>query len=131
MLAEAVETGLSDFHTMVSTFMCNTYNRQEPIKIFYHDYSSFDNTKFLEDFVELNFLPPKPQNDINGEYSNLVTIQKKVLHKHAPLESRIVRGNQALFMNKELSKAGMRRYQLKTKYNRTKQEADRNAYKKQ
>ena len=54
---------------------------------------------------------------------------KKVLHKHAPLQSRIIRGNQAPFMNKELSKAVMRRSQLKTKYIKTKQKADRNAYK--
>ena len=34
MLSEAAETGLSDFHKMVTTFMGNTYSRQEPIKIF-------------------------------------------------------------------------------------------------
>ena len=34
MLSKAVETGLSDFHKMVTTFMRNTYSRQEPIKIF-------------------------------------------------------------------------------------------------
>ena len=34
-------------------------------------------------------------------------------------------------MNKEMSKAIMKRSQLETKYNKTKQEADRNAYKKQ
>ena len=56
---------------------------------------------------------------------------QKVLNKHAPLKSRVNRGNQAPFMNKELSKAIRRRSQLKTKYNKTKQEADSNAYKKQ
>ena len=56
---------------------------------------------------------------------------KNVLHKHAPLKSRIIRGNPAPLMNKELSKAVMRSSQLEIKYNRTKQEADRNTYKKQ
>ena len=55
MLLKAVETGLSDFHRMVSTFLRNTYSRQKPIKLFCHDYSNFDNAKFLEDFVELNY----------------------------------------------------------------------------
>ena len=32
MLSKAVETGLSDFHKMVTTFMRNTYSHQEPIK---------------------------------------------------------------------------------------------------
>ena len=103
-----METGLSDFHKMVSTVMSNTYNRQESIKIFYHDYSNFDNTKFLEGFIELNYHPPNLQNDIDGEYNNPVTMLKKVLHKHAPLKSRIIRGNQTPFMNKELSKVVMR-----------------------
>ena len=103
-----METGLSDFHKIVSTVMSNTYNRQESIKIFYHDYSNFDNTKILEGFIELNYHPPKLQNDINGKYNNPVTMLKKVLHKHAPLKSRIIRGNQTPFMNKELSKAVMR-----------------------
>ena len=48
---------------------------------------------------------------------------KKVLHKHALLKSRIIRGNQTPFMNKELSKAVMRS-QLKTKSNKTKQGLD-------
>ena len=34
-------------------------------------------------------------------------------------------------MNKEISKTIMRMSQLKTKYNKSKREADRNAYKKQ
>ena len=35
MHSKASETGLSDFHKMVCTFMQNTYSRQEPIKITY------------------------------------------------------------------------------------------------
>ena len=54
MLSKAVETGLSDFHKMVTTFMHNTYSRQEPIKIFYRNYSNFDKTKFIEDFERSN-----------------------------------------------------------------------------
>ena len=46
---------------------------------------------------------PNHKNDINGEYNNLGTMLKKVLHKHAPLKSRIIRANQVPFINKELS----------------------------
>ena len=34
MLSKAAETGLSDFHKMVTTFTHNTYSHQEPIKIY-------------------------------------------------------------------------------------------------
>ena len=118
--------------TRWSQLLCrNTYSRQEPIKIFYHNYSNFDKTKFIEDFERSNYYPPQPKKDVNSEYNNLLATIQKVLNKHAPLKSRIIRGNQAPFMNKELSKAIMKRSQLKTKYNKTKQEVDRNAYKKQ
>ena len=61
MLSKAVETGLSDFHKMVTTFMRNTYSRQEPIKIFYRNYGNFDKTKFIEDFERSNHYPPQPK----------------------------------------------------------------------
>ena len=124
MFSKAVETCLSDFHKMVTTFMRNTYSRQESIKIYYRSYSNFAKTKFIEDFEKLNSYPPKPKSDVNSKYNNLLTMLQKVLNKHAPLKSRVIRGNQAPFMNKELSKAIMRRSQLETKYNK----ADKNAY---
>ena len=93
--------------------------------------SNFDKTEFIEDFEKSNYYPPKPKSDDNSEYNNLLNMIQKVLNKHAPLKSRVIRGNQAPFMNKELSKPIMRRSQLKNKYNKTKQEADRDAYKKQ
>ena len=55
MLSKAVKTGLSDFHKMVTTFMRYTYSRQEPIKIYYRDYSNFDKTKLIEDFEKSNY----------------------------------------------------------------------------
>ena len=45
MHSNGSETGLSDFHKMVCTFMRNTYSRQEPVKITYRDYKGFDQIK--------------------------------------------------------------------------------------
>ena len=42
MHSKALETGLSDFHKMVCTFMRNTYSRQEPVKIIYRGYKGFE-----------------------------------------------------------------------------------------
>ena len=47
MLSKALETGLSDFHKIVTTFKRNTYSCQEPIKIFYRNYSNFDKLSLL------------------------------------------------------------------------------------
>ena len=40
-------------------------------------------------------------------YSNFTRIFQNVLYKHAPLKQKKVRGNHALFMTKDLSKAIM------------------------
>ena len=78
MLSKALETGLSDFHKMVTTFMRDTYSRQEPIKIYYRNYSNyFDKTKFIEDFEKSNYHPPKPKIDANSEYNSLLIMIQK------------------------------------------------------
>ena len=41
----------------------------------------------------------------------------KILDKHAPIKYRIVRGNNANFMKKELQKAIMKRSRLRNKFN--------------
>ena len=56
MLSKAAETGLSDFYKMITTFMHNTYGRQEPIKCIIIT-SNFDKTKFFEDFEKSNCFP--------------------------------------------------------------------------
>ena len=43
-----------------------------------------------------------------------------VVDKHAPLKKKPIRGTQARFMNKELSKAIMHRSKLRNIYNKTK-----------
>ena len=47
-----------------------------------------------------------------------------MLSVHAPIKRRLIRGNQAPFMNEKLSGAIMRRSQLRNKYNKTKSTFD-------
>ena len=49
-----------------------------------------------------------------------MNIFKAVVTKHAPMKSKILRGNNAPFMTKELRKAVMNRSRLKKKYQRFK-----------
>ena len=46
-------------------------------------------------------------------YNKLTNILSNTLEKHAPLKSKTVKGNQAPFMNKELSKAIMKKSRLR------------------
>ena len=67
----------------------------------------------------------------DNEYDKQISLLQDVPDRHAPIKTRIIRGNQAPFMNKDLSNAIMKRSQLKTKYNKTRKESDRDAFKKQ
>ena len=51
-------------------------------------------------------------------YDDFKEIFMKVLNLHAPMKKKLVRGNNAPFMNKDLSKAFMHRSILKNKYNK-------------
>ena len=58
--------------------------------------------------------------ECNGgvKYDDLANIFRSTLDSHAPLKQKQVRGYQALFMAKELSKAVMTRSRIKNKYNK-------------
>ena len=53
------------------------------------------------------------------------------LNKHAPMKEKLIRGNNAPFMNKKLSKAFMHRAKLKNTYNTNPIEFNHLHYKKQ
>ena len=52
----------------------------------------------------------------NEMYSTFTEVFRLVLHKHAPLKVKKVRGNQHPFMTKELSKAIMNKSKIRQKY---------------
>ena len=57
--------------------------------------------------------------DINEANINYATFQRKfmeILNEHAPMKERLVRANNAPFMNKTLSKAVMHRSRLRNNY---------------
>ena len=59
------------------------------------------------------------QGDIyktDDSYSKLTEILSEVLEKHAPLKTKTIRGNQAPFMNKRLSKAIMNKSRIRNRY---------------
>ena len=70
-------------------------------------------------------------SDTNSTYDNLIEVVVSLLDKYAPMKKKTIRGNQNRFMNRELSKAIMKRSSLKSKYLKLKNMTNRNNYKKQ
>ena len=123
------ETGLSDCHHMIKTFFKSHLVRLKPKKIFYRNYKKVDENIFLNDVAASNFSFDNENPDTN--YDSLVTTFSAIIDKHAPLKQKVLRGNDAPFMNKELTKAIYHRSKLKNYYNKNRTEESKLNYKKQ
>ena len=87
------ETGLSDHHLMISTFLKSHLVRLKPKKIIYRIYKKFEESAFLRDVKDANF--NCDTKDPNLNYENLVNVFRSIIDKHAPLKQKTVRGNEA------------------------------------
>lgn len=108
--SRTIETGLSDCHKMTVTVMKKFYKKLEPVVIEYHDYSSFNGDNFRAD------LKRNLENCVDLSIENFKSIFDETLNFHAPKKKKVVRGNNAPFMNRTLSKAFMTRARLRNKY---------------
>ena len=101
-LTKTAETGISDIHLLISTFMKAQTTRLPPKKVVYRDFKNFNETAFLEDVKLKNF--SWKSDDSNENYKFLLYQFQSVVYKHAPLKSKILRGNDTPFVNKTLRK---------------------------
>ena len=111
--SQVIETGLSDHHKMTITVLSFFYyQKQAPISIIYRDYNKFDNFKFHsqlnQKFEHLN------RNNITYDVFESTLMEQ--LNIHAPMKEKIIRANNAPFMNKTLSKAFMTRSRLRNRF---------------
>ena len=92
---------------MTVTVLKRFFKKNEPITIVYRDVKNFNGDHFMEDL--------RYQLEIKGSVSiaDFQDIFLMVWDAHAPLKKKVVRGNNAPFMNRTLSKAFMTRARLK------------------
>ncbi len=135
MYTKTLELGVSDFHKMSITILKSQVARLKPKIIKYRSYKNFNEDKFLkelDDNFKKNFSYCYDNYENSDEiYNNFVNILSKTIEKHAPLKSKKIRGNQASFMGKELSKAIMKRSMFKTNYQKHPTPENREKYNKQ
>ena len=119
-----LETGLSDFHKMTITVLKRYFKKKPPITIKYRDLRYFNGLKFREDIR--NQLEQISEVDVDSFKHVFIS----TWNSHAPVKKKVVRANNAPFMNKSLSKAFMHRSKLKNKYNKFPTEENKNSFKK-
>ena len=109
-----VVTGLSDFHRMIISCLKTTFKKLPPKKTIFKDYKKFDEQNFLYD-LDQQMIKGKFYKEKNM-YESFSDTFKAIVNKHAPLNEKIVRGNNAASMTKELRKAIINRSRLKKRY---------------
>ena len=122
-----IETGLSDFHVMVTTSLKGSFHKKKPKIFTYRDYKKFDNQVFNFKVREAIGSVPNIQTDFNLFNSTV----KDILNKQAPLKQKYLRDNDAPFMSKNLRKAIMKRSRLKNRFNKNRTDENWLAYKTQ
>ena len=101
--ASVSETGLSNYHRLITLFMKSHFSRLKPKIIHYRNFKRFDEQKFIDDIKNADF--SFETDDPNENYSALTNTFSLIVEKHAPLKKKIVRGNHASFITKDLRKA--------------------------
>ena len=130
-----METGISDHHKMIVTVMKSHIVRLQPYKVQNRNYQGFSPDAFVNDLIHADLgAALHHSKNANVVYNDFCSRFRKVLDRHAPLKSKFIRGNQAPFMTKELSKgiitrSKLTRSKLKNKVNRHKTKANWTAYK--
>ena len=78
-------------------------------------YKTFDKIKFLHD-LDQELLKGAIYQSNEEMYSSFTRIFQNVLNKHTPLKQKKVRGNNASFMTKDLSKAIMNKFKTRLQW---------------
>ena len=108
-------TGISYFHELVITVLRSYYNKLPPKNILNRNVKRFEKTTFLWN-LDSRLTQGELYSNCQGLYHKLTQICSEVLDYHAPVKQKVVRGNQAPFITKDLSKAIMVKSKTKTQY---------------
>ena len=99
------ETGLSDYHKMTVTCLKCFFQKLPPKKGYYRNYKLFDGASFRNQLEnELNKL-----NEGNLSYDAIKETLVTLLDTRAPMKMRLLRANDAPYMNKNLRNVIMTR----------------------
>ena len=75
----------------------------KPKVVNYINYKYFNQSTFLEEIESTDFLIHSDYQ--RKRYSHLTEISLKVVNKYVPLKKKVVGGNQAPFLDKEIMKS--------------------------
>ena len=96
------ETGISDYHELISTFFKSHYTRLKPKIIYYRNYENFNEELFLKDLENSNL--SANSDNLHKNYTNLSQTFSKIVQEFSSLKIKTLRGNHALLSTENLGK---------------------------
>ena len=94
-----IETGLSNCHKLILSLFKAFFKRIPEKTIEYRKYSKFSSEAFLHE-LDQKLNKGIIYNGHDKQYDLFSDIFRTILDHHAPLKTKIIRGNQAKFMTK-------------------------------
>ena len=82
--SSVTETGLSDYHRLITNFMRSHFSRLKPKIIHYRNFKTFDEQNYIADVKNADF--SFETDDPNENYSALTNTFSLIVEKHAPLK---------------------------------------------
>ena len=92
-------------------------------------YKKFDPENFFQEVKNIDF--KADLNDADLSFRNISSAFRALVDRHAPLRTKVQRGNTAPFMNQQLQKAICNRSRLKKRHNKNPTAENRANFKKQ
>ena len=129
MHTKSIMNGLSDHHSIIMTMLKAKMSKLAPTKIQYRSFKDFDENAFCRDLGEALEAMDSDQDPDYDDFSTFSEIVTDITNKHCPIKTKILRGNDAPFMTKELRRAIMYRSKLKNKLRKENTPSARKEYK--
>ena len=107
--------GISNFRKLVITVLRSYYKKLPPKNILHRNVKQFEKITFLWD-LDSRPIQGELYNNCQEPYNKLKRIFSEALDYHAPVKQKVVRGNQAPFMTKDLSKPVLMKLKAKKQY---------------
>ena len=103
-----METSVIDHHALIFSFLKATFTKLPPNKLQCRNCKKFEVHSFLQDVKQL----PEKTSYTEWEIGFV-----KTLNKHAPLKTKVIRGNHKSFITKNLRKTIIKKSALKKRAN--------------
>ena len=115
---------MPDFYEMTVAVMKTSFQKLQAKRVKCRNYKAFLNKIYREDLI----------SKLSNENSDSEPLDKSswicinVLNQHVPCQTKMLRGNQCPFMNKDLAKAMITKTRLRNKFLKNRREENRKFY---